>query len=70
MLDVNVRGVFLAIQASVAQMHAGGRVVTNRQEYGGQDGLPGKQRLRDDQGRRRDDGQGHRPRPRAATDYR
>lgn len=28
MLDVNVRGVFLAIQASVAQMHDGGRVVT------------------------------------------
>jgi 3-oxoacyl-[acyl-carrier protein] reductase len=28
MLDVNVRGVFLAIQASVARMHDGGRVVT------------------------------------------
>jgi 3-oxoacyl-[acyl-carrier protein] reductase len=28
MLDVNMRGVFLAIQASVAQMHDGGRVVT------------------------------------------
>jgi 3-oxoacyl-[acyl-carrier protein] reductase len=28
MLDVNVRGVFLAIPASVARMHDGGRVVT------------------------------------------
>ncbi len=28
MLDVNVRGVFLAIQAAVAQMHDGGRVIT------------------------------------------
>ena len=28
MLDVNVRGVFLAIQASVARMHDGGRIVT------------------------------------------
>ena len=28
MLDVNARGVFLAIQASVARMHDGGRVVT------------------------------------------
>jgi len=28
MLNVNVRGVFLAIQASVARMHDGGRVVT------------------------------------------
>jgi 3-oxoacyl-[acyl-carrier protein] reductase len=27
-LDANVRGVFLAIQASVARMHDGGRVVT------------------------------------------
>ncbi|WP_144578620.1 SDR family NAD(P)-dependent oxidoreductase [Agrobacterium sp. DE0009] len=28
MIDVNIRGVFLAIQAAVAQMKAGGRVVT------------------------------------------
>lgn len=28
MLDVNVRGVFLAIQAFVAQMNHGGRVIT------------------------------------------
>lgn len=28
MLDVNVRGVFLAIQAAVAHMHDGGRVIT------------------------------------------
>lgn len=41
MLDVNVRGVFLAIQASVARMEAGGRVITIGSNSAIRSGSPG-----------------------------
>ncbi|MBB3181873.1 3-oxoacyl-ACP reductase family protein [Variovorax sp. Sphag1AA] len=40
-LDVNVRGVFLAIQAAVAQMQDGGRVVTIGSNTAVRSGFPG-----------------------------
>ncbi|MDB5489485.1 MAG: oxidoreductase [Reyranella sp.] len=41
MLDVNVRGVFLAIQAAVARMSAGGRVITIGSNSAIRSGSPG-----------------------------
>ena len=41
MLDVNMRGVFLAIQASVARMRDGGRVVTIGSNMAVRAGSPG-----------------------------
>lgn len=41
MLDVNVRGVFLAIQAAVPHMHDGGRVITIGSNVAVRTGFPG-----------------------------
>lgn len=41
LLDVNVRGVFLAIQAAVAQMRDGGRVITIGSNTAVRTGMPG-----------------------------
>jgi 3-oxoacyl-[acyl-carrier protein] reductase len=55
MLVVNVRGVFIAIQAALAHMREGGRVVTIGSNTAVR--LPGFQRLFDDQGSGRGHGQ-------------
>ncbi|MDK4717817.1 SDR family oxidoreductase [Rhizobium sp. CNPSo 3968] len=41
MIDVNIRGVFLAIQAAVAQMRDGGRVITIGSNTAERTGFPG-----------------------------
>ena len=41
MIDVNIRGVFLAIQAAVAQMKDGGRVITIGSNTAERTGFPG-----------------------------
>jgi NAD(P)-dependent dehydrogenase (short-subunit alcohol dehydrogenase family) len=68
MVATNVRGVFVAIQASTPQ----GRRTDyhNRQQYGCSNCIPGSKRLLDDKGRCCIAGAGHRYRPRAARDYR
>jgi 3-oxoacyl-[acyl-carrier protein] reductase len=60
MLNVNVRGVFLAIQAAAAHLSEGGRVIT----------IGWIQRLRDDQGRGGRHGQGNGGGPRPARHHR
>ena len=69
MLDVNVRGVFVAIQASAPRLTNGGRVITIGSNTAVRTGFPGSSVYSMTKAARGDHGEGDRARPRTARDH-